>query len=151
MPDSPYENDWQTSLWRESPEKTPGNPSLEGQIFADVAVVGAGFTGLRAAAVLAESGVNVVVVEAKDVGWGASGRSGGQVNPMLPFNSPERIRQIVGDDKFEAVSKASLNSATELFEFIEKYQIRCGARQNGWLRVLLSESAYNAAQTECAN
>ncbi|MEL6597227.1 MAG: FAD-binding oxidoreductase [Pseudomonadota bacterium] len=151
MPDSPYENDWQTSLWRESPEKTPGNPSLEGQIFADVAVVGAGFTGLRAASVLAESGVNVVVVEAKDVGWGASGRSGGQVNPMLPFNSPERIRQIVGDDKFEAVSKASLNSATELFEFIEKYQIRCGARQNGWLRVLHSESAYKAAQTECAN
>lgn len=47
--------------------------------------------------------MNVIVVDAKDVGWGASGRSGGQVNPMLPFNSPERIRQIVGDDKFEQV------------------------------------------------
>ncbi len=54
---------------------------LEGTVRADVAVVGAGFTGLSAALRLAQRGARVVVVEANRVGWGASGRNGGQIHP----------------------------------------------------------------------
>ena len=54
-------------------------PTLDGDTTADVAIVGAGFTGLSAALALAEAGVDVVVVEARKVGFGASGRNGGQV------------------------------------------------------------------------
>jgi gamma-glutamylputrescine oxidase len=53
--------------------------SLEGEIEADVCVIGAGLTGISAALNLAERGLSVVVLEASKVGWGASGRNGGQM------------------------------------------------------------------------
>ncbi len=61
------------------PEQPP-RPSLSGGARADVAIVGAGFTGLNAALTLAEAGRSVVVLEAERVGWGASGRNGGQLH-----------------------------------------------------------------------
>ncbi len=57
----------------------PPLPSLEGGVRADVAVVGGGFTGLSAALHLAEAGARVVLLEANRLGWGASGRNGGQL------------------------------------------------------------------------
>jgi len=53
--------------------------AFAGDVTADVAVVGAGFTGLSAALHLAQAGLSVVVLDAQRVGWGASGRNGGQV------------------------------------------------------------------------
>jgi len=55
----------------------PDHPAARGEITCDVAVVGAGFTGLSAALHLAEAGEDVRVLEAETVGWGASGRNGG--------------------------------------------------------------------------
>jgi gamma-glutamylputrescine oxidase len=63
-------------------------PPLLGEVRADVAVLGAGYTGLWAAKELAGRGFRVVVVEAHRVGWGASGRNGGQVG--TGFNRPQR-------------------------------------------------------------
>lgn len=54
-------------------------PGLLGEISVDVAIVGAGFTGLVAALTLAEKGYDVAVLEAHRAGWGASGRNGGQI------------------------------------------------------------------------
>ncbi|MDA9008586.1 FAD-binding oxidoreductase [Alphaproteobacteria bacterium] len=54
-------------------------PQLTGDVTCDVCVVGAGFTGLSAALTLAEKGYDVVVLDAHRVGWGASGRNGGQL------------------------------------------------------------------------
>ena len=54
-------------------------PSLNGAVSADVCVVGAGYTGLSAALHLAGRGYSVVVLDAQRVGWGASGRNGGQI------------------------------------------------------------------------
>ena len=56
---------------------------LTDDVESDVVIVGAGFTGLSAALHLAEAGLSVVVLEAKEIGWGASGRNGGQVNPAF--------------------------------------------------------------------
>ena len=58
----------------------PTRPALEGEARADVAIIGAGLTGLSAALHLAEQGVSVVVLEQARIGWGASGRNGGQVH-----------------------------------------------------------------------
>ncbi len=57
----------------------PERPPLQGSTEADVCIVGAGYTGLNTALHLAEAGFKVVVLEAARVGWGASGRNGGQI------------------------------------------------------------------------
>ena len=55
-------------------------PAIAESVRADVCVIGGGYTGLSAALHLAEAGVDVVLVEAERVGWGASGRNGGQLH-----------------------------------------------------------------------
>ena len=78
---------------------------------------------------------------------GASGRTGGQVNPMLPFNTPDRLRKLLGQTYFERLTETSLGSADELFSWlINDYQIDCQARQNGWLRVCHSKRALSTAR-----
>lgn len=58
-------------------------PRLEGEVRADVAVIGGGFTGLASALELAEQGKRVLLLEANRIGWGQSGRNGGQVTGSL--------------------------------------------------------------------
>lgn len=67
------------SWYSQSAAPAPEHPRLEGRHTADVVILGAGLTGLSAALELAQAGLDVVVVEARRVGWGASGRNGGQV------------------------------------------------------------------------
>ena len=142
---------WPKSLWKHTAPEMAENPPLADDLNVDVTVIGAGFTGLRAALALAEAGLSVVVLDGGDVGWGASGRNGGQVNPMLPFNSPQQIKTLVGDRIFEALAEQSLNSADEVFDLINTYQIDCQARQNGWLRVHHSKAAQQKATADIAN
>jgi len=78
MPDAPARPDHPTSWYAASlPPSAPRAP-LQGATRADVAVLGAGYTGLTTALALAEKGYRVTVLEAARVGWGASGRNGGQ-------------------------------------------------------------------------
>ena len=71
------------SLWSATANQTLTYPMLTVELEADVAIIGAGFTGLSAALHLAKLGKQVVVLEAQTRGWGASGRNGGQVNQAL--------------------------------------------------------------------
>ncbi len=68
---------WYASTARASPSR----PAFEGAAETEVCVIGGGFTGIAAALTLAERGRSVILVEAHRVGWGASGRNGGQVLP----------------------------------------------------------------------
>jgi len=65
-------------------------PVLEGATSADVCVVGAGFTGVATALTLAERGYSVALVEANRVGWGASGRNGGQLINGIVYDRVEK-------------------------------------------------------------
>jgi len=69
------------SYYEASVVRPPAHPSLEGRVRVDVAVVGGGYAGLSAALELAERGYSVALLEARCIGWGASGRNGGQVLP----------------------------------------------------------------------
>ena len=62
-------------------------PALQSNVDCDVAVVGGGLAGLSAAIELADRGYSVVLLEAQQVGWGASGRNGGQVIAGWPATS----------------------------------------------------------------
>uniref|UniRef100_UPI0026393BE8 FAD-dependent oxidoreductase n=1 Tax=uncultured Ruegeria sp. TaxID=259304 RepID=UPI0026393BE8 len=68
--------------WSRTATSAPNGSILEGDIAADFIIVGGGLTGTRTALGLAESGARVALLEAKNIGWGASGRSGGQCNPI---------------------------------------------------------------------
>lgn len=80
---------WPESWYVASADPAPERPPLEGDAEADVCIVGGGFCGLSAALHLAERGADVVLLEAQRVGWGASGRNGGQIGVGQRVEQPE--------------------------------------------------------------
>ena len=75
-------------------------PRLEGEVSADVAIIGGGFTGINTALELAEKGYSVVVVEENKVAWGATGRNGGQVTGSLSGDNAmvKNMRKTIGTE-----------------------------------------------------
>lgn len=99
-------------------------PALSQIEQADVCVIGAGFFGLSAALELAEKGKKVIVLEGARVGFGASGRSGGQAINGFEEGIDEYIKQ-VGFDKAYKLWKMSLEAIDIIDERIAKYGIQC--------------------------
>ena len=98
-------------------------PALAGDVRADVAVVGAGFTGVSASLSLAERGYDVVLLEANRVGWGASGRNGGQL--IDGFVDIGKIESRLGTDAANLVYRMGLECRDLVLERIERYGIEC--------------------------
>ena len=67
------------SYYAATANASPDRAALQGEVRADVCIIGAGFTGISAGLELAERGASVIVLEAARIGWGASGRNGGQI------------------------------------------------------------------------
>jgi len=122
------------SLWAATAPALPVQSPLRGAARCDVAIVGAGFTGLRTAIDVAASGASVIVLEAKDVGFGASGRSGGQVNPLLHL-TPDATRAAIGERHGNRLIELTLRSGLDLFDDIDRFGIECDAVRKGWLQV----------------
>lgn len=112
------------SYYRVSANPHPKHPKLAGEHAADVCVVGAGFTGLSAALELAEKGFDVVVVEAETVGWGASGRNGGQICTGFSSGLSKMEAQVGKDDALKCWALAE-DAKTLMRERIERYEIDC--------------------------
>ncbi|MEM1150362.1 MAG: FAD-binding oxidoreductase, partial [Pseudomonadota bacterium] len=94
----------------------PPRPALEGAAEADVAVLGAGFTGLTAALALARKGFKVAVVEAHRAGFGASGRNGGQVGSG--FNADQRtLEKELGRDAAHLLWDLSMEAKAMVRDF----------------------------------
>ena len=109
----------------------PDHPPLEGDVRADVAVLGAGYTGLNAALHLAERGFRVTVLEAKRVGWGASGRNGGQI--VTGYNpSIASLGQWVGPDDARRLWGLAAEARRLLTDTITRHGIAC-ALTRGYL------------------
>ena len=85
-----HEEDLRHSLWRASAPMRAVCAPVHGAEQADFVIIGGGFTGLSAAYHLANNGHSTSIIEARQIGWGASGRNGGQVNPALPVPTPMR-------------------------------------------------------------
>ena len=86
------------SLWAATATPPASYPPLRGEVKADCVIVGGGFTGLSTALHLAERGIDAVLVEANEPGWGASGRNGGQVIPGLKLD-PSELRAKYGEER----------------------------------------------------
>ena len=122
------------SLWAATAPAGPECPPLDSNDDADVAVVGAGYTGLSTALHLARAGRRVVVLDAGEPGWGCSGRNGGQVNPggmkMLPDDVVATLGPVWGERFLEFGDR----SCDLVFELIERYGIECEALRPGYVQ-----------------
>ncbi|MEM6620114.1 MAG: FAD-binding oxidoreductase, partial [Pseudomonadota bacterium] len=95
---------------------------LKGDATADVVVIGAGFTGLSAALDLAEAGYDVALLEAQRVGWGASGRNGGQVGTGQR-NDMEDIERSASAADAKLLWQMTLDAKTRIKDQIERHEI----------------------------
>ncbi|MEM9268908.1 MAG: FAD-binding oxidoreductase, partial [Pseudomonadota bacterium] len=116
------------SYYAASANPAPPRPPLEGEHQADVAVLGGGFSGLSAALHLAEAGYHVKLVEAAKVGWGASGRNGGQIVNGLNA-SLEKIERTFGQDAQRFVGHLVQEGGKIIRDRIARYDIQCDLRE----------------------
>jgi gamma-glutamylputrescine oxidase len=102
----------------------PACPALEGEIEADVCIIGAGYTGLSAALHLAEAGLSVVVLEAQRIGFGASGRNGGQLGSGQRLDQ-EKLEKMVGSERAQAFWHLGEDSKALVKDLIQRHGIDC--------------------------
>jgi glycine/D-amino acid oxidase-like deaminating enzyme len=121
------------NLYRDTAAAAVPTPVLAGERHADVVVVGGGFTGLSTALHAAERGLSVVVLEAREPGWGASGRNGGQVNPGLKHD-PSVVRRDFGAERAERMVRFAGNAPEFVFELLRRLKLECAATRCGSLR-----------------
>lgn len=100
-------------------------PKVEGNITADVCIVGGGFSGVSTALHLAEKGYKVALVEANRISWGASGRNGGQVISGIGDGFPDAFKKIIGEEGVKTILRTGNESVEIIKERVEKYNIDC--------------------------
>ena len=117
-----------------SGEAAPAYPALEGEAECDIAIVGAGFTGLSTAVHAAGLGARVTLLEKQQVGAGASGRTGGIVVPTYPSTlSPREVEAMLGPVYGARLNEVVANAASRLFDLVREHGIACDPVQNGWI------------------
>ena len=99
-------------------------PQLEGDLNVDVVIVGAGFSGVATAVELCERGYKVALVESNRIGWGATGRNGGQI--IGGYGSdPSAFSSSIGSEGVKIVESMGSECVQIIKERIEKYNIDC--------------------------
>ncbi|CAM5432603.1 hypothetical protein SSTU70S_02730 [Stutzerimonas stutzeri] len=126
MPHTPYP----PSFYAASANPAPERPPLRESKHADVCVIGAGYTGLSAGLFLAEQGYQVVVLEAARVGFGASGRNGGQIvnSYSREFDSVERS---VSVNEARLIGAMAFEGGRIIRDRITRYGIQCDLKNGG--------------------
>ncbi len=118
------------SYYAASANPVPARPELQGETETDVCIIGAGYTGLSTALFLLENGFKVTVLEAAKVGFGASGRNGGQI-----VNSYSRdidvIERTVGPKQAQLLGQMAFEGGRIIRERIAKYNIQCDLKDGG--------------------
>lgn len=115
------------TAYSEASSPPDAQPRLEKSLQADVCILGAGLTGLSTAIELAEAGLSVVVLEAKRIAWGASGRNGGQA--IFGFGCDQsKIAAMVGLAESRRLFDWSLEGIRLIHERCAKFDIDCDWR-----------------------
>lgn len=102
-------------------------PALAGDHTADVVVIGAGFTGINCALELAERDLDVIVLEANRVGWGATGRNGGQITGSLSGDAAiaKQLQTRVGSESTDIMRMLRWHGHKIISQRVEQYSIKC--------------------------
>lgn len=128
-------HDINRALWARSGSARPALRALEGQLDADVVVIGAGYTGLSCALHLAELGHKAIVLEAREPGWGGSGRNAGQWLPGWAGRTPASVEDQFGAERGRALNQFNLQASRDLPEFMDAHRIAAEHKRSGVLVV----------------
>jgi gamma-glutamylputrescine oxidase len=123
-------------------------PPLKGAHKADVVVAGGGFTGLSAALACAEKGLSVILLEAQTIGFGASGRNGGQLIPGLRWSMRE-IDAAFGRERARAIFDLAWGAGDRVRSRIAKHTIACDLKP-GHLEAACKPAHFDVMQHEAA-
>jgi len=120
-------SDHARSYYLASANAMPERPSLGADLSADVCVIGGGFTGVNTAIELAQRGLSVVLLEARRIGWGASGRNGGQLIRGIGHDV-SGFAKYVGEEGVRYLERAGIESVALVGERIREHGIDCDLR-----------------------
>jgi len=128
--DHPYAGDGShtESYYAASANPAPERPALEGDLETDICIVGAGYSGLSTGLHLAEKGYKVAIIEGARVGWGASGRNGGQIVNGLNA-SLQTIKRRYGQDTATFVAGLVQEGGEIIRERVRTYNIQCDLKE----------------------
>ena len=130
------------NYWLTTAEFPSVDPSIPLPETADVAVIGAGFTGLSAARTLAKRGARVVVLEAETIGWGASSRNGGMVLTGMKLGVNKLI-SMYGRERTKQMYAASLASIDCVEQIVRDEAIDCDFSRCGHLEVACKKKHFD--------
>ncbi|MFT4767946.1 MAG: gamma-glutamylputrescine oxidase [Glaciecola sp.] len=112
------------SYYAASANWTTAYPALENDLSCDVVVVGGGFSGVNTALELAERGLDVILLEANRISWGATGRNGGQIIGGLGHD-PDRFVKRIGEQGVRTIYQMGIEARDIIRERVERYAIEC--------------------------
>jgi glycine/D-amino acid oxidase-like deaminating enzyme len=115
------------SYYLASANAMPRRPALGADLTADVCVIGGGFTGVNTAIELAQRGLSVILLEARRIGWGASGRNGGQLIRGIGHDV-SGFAKYVGEEGVRYLQQAGIDSVALVGERIREHRIDCDLR-----------------------
>ena len=142
-----YQQEHASSYYAATQTDQETYPALHGDIASSVCVIGGGFTGVSTALTLAERGYDVALVEANRIGWGASGRNGGQL--INGIGGLAKIRKKYGDHLTDVLWDMRWRGNSIIRERVQKYAIDCDLK-NGYVEVArkLRQVAYVHEEAE---
>lgn len=141
-------SDFSGNLWAATCRETVDAPPFHGKATADIVIIGGGFSGCSAALHAAKAGAEVRLVEARQIGFGGSGRNVGLANAGL-WLPPDDIRARLGDEAGNRLIDALAGAPARVFALIEEHKIDCEPVPNGTLHCAHSPAALATLQRNC--
>ncbi|MDH3635436.1 MAG: FAD-binding oxidoreductase [Gammaproteobacteria bacterium] len=148
MTEYPPQDANENSLWSEGAVSGPVIEPLTESLSADVLVVGGGYTGLSSALHLAEKGISVVLLEARSIGFGGSGRNAGLVNAGI-WKTPDDVQKLIGADAARRFNLALRDSPVLVFDLVERFDMQCHAKRCGTVHIAHRASGMDYLRDRC--
>ena len=132
-------------LWETTAPAAPATATLTGDVRTNVCIIGGGYTGNSAALHLAKKGVESVVLEAKEIGFGGAGRNVGLVNAGM-WVMPDELPNVLGEVHGDRLLKLLGDAPSAVFDIVDRYSIDCQLQKHGTLHCGVGQAGLEELQ-----